>query len=275
MNLFEKISEWWHGKYAPYEFTEESPIVGVHHDRHSTARLVSWFLRWKVLATIGTIIVGVAGIISAFYAVRTYHNPPPSPPSAITAQPKSEYQSRNLTNNNPIKRDSNKLSHPQPPPVKEKLIDPPKTVQPQQINAPNSAISIGQSGGITAHTINVGQQERRVMPDQREILIQKLKNSSIHPIEVSFSSGVPEQRHFAEAIIEALKAAGCEIIISSAVQWVTPYTSGVAVIMNSDTQPKGAGILQRAFKEAKIDTQWYGYPDAKRDIFRIIVSAMP
>lgn len=150
-----------------------------------------------------------------------------------------------------------------------------KSLPTQQINAPNSAISIGQSGGVTAHTINVGRQERRVMPDQRDILIQKLKNTSIHPIEISYSSGETEQRHFAEAIVEALKAAGCEVIVDSPVHLATPYRSGVAVIINSEIQPKGSGVLQRAFKEAKIDTQWYGYPTAKRDLFRIIVSSMP
>jgi len=38
--------------------------------------ITKWPLWWKVLATIGTVIVGIAGIISAYYAFLSYHNPP-------------------------------------------------------------------------------------------------------------------------------------------------------------------------------------------------------
>jgi len=159
MNLFDKISEWWHGKSTPHEYTEDSPIIGIHHERHWTARFISWLLRWKVLATIGAAVVGIAGIISAYYAVRTYHNPP-NPPANIAPQPKSENQSPKLTDKNPNKRDSNKVVNSQSPPIQVKPAEVAKAVPLQSAEKNVAVTSYGQRGGITAETVTINLEQQ-------------------------------------------------------------------------------------------------------------------
>ncbi len=261
MNLFEKISQWWHGKSTPYESQD---FGGLHYERHWTARLISWLLERNPIKTIGVFIVGVAAIVSAYYAVLAYHKPP-QPPPAKAAQPETNNQRTDLTDKNPIKGDSNKPSHPQPPQRKEKPVEPTKTVPPQTINAPNSAISINQSGGVTAHTVNI-QQDRSITPEQQTIIINRLQQLEKDSIEICYSSGSPEQRKFAESLIVPLKTAGFNIIDTSSLSVHTPYGGGLSVIINSaQPYPKGAIALQKAFLEAKIESTWYGQPGYKRD----------
>jgi hypothetical protein len=146
------------------------------------------------------------------------------------------------------------------------------------INAPNSAISVGQTGGVTAHTVNIGQQERKITADQQQILINRLKTVQVATIKVDYSKGIPEENHFAQSIIAALKAAGCNVVDTADMQQLfTPYGNGLHVVINNNKPPypKGAVALQRAFMEAKIDAYWYGQPEMRNAEIWIYVGPMP
>lgn len=56
-------------------------------------------LGWKILATLGTAVVGIAGIISAYYTVKAYYYPPNSTPQN-TAQTTTSNQ---ITTLQPLK----------------------------------------------------------------------------------------------------------------------------------------------------------------------------
>jgi hypothetical protein len=74
----------------------------------------NWPMWWKVLAAIGGIIVGIAGIVSAYYTVRAYYYPP-NPQTQNNAKANTENKGTNLTNNDPVKRNSNNSIHYQKP----------------------------------------------------------------------------------------------------------------------------------------------------------------
>ena len=142
----------------------------------------------------------------------------------------------------------------------------------EQINAPNSVISVGQQGGITAHTVNLAPQPRRVSPEQRDILVGRLKPLSLQSIHISYGKADPEQKKYAEDLIDALRAAGCALKISSALTMITPYEKGLTFEVNSTPPyPNGSANLQNALKEAHIDSQWIASPDMKRDVIWMVV----
>ena len=70
----------------------------------------NWPMWWKVLAAIGGAIVGIAGIVSAYFTVRAYYYPP-NPPAQNNAKTNPKNEGTNLTNNDPIKRNSNNSIH--------------------------------------------------------------------------------------------------------------------------------------------------------------------
>jgi hypothetical protein len=140
------------------------------------------------------------------------------------------------------------------------------------IIAPNSVISIDQKGGITAHTVNLAPQARRVTPEQRAILLRALKPLSLQSIKISYGEADPEQKQFAEDLTEALRAAGCILEVSSALHMTTPYEKGLTFEVNSTPPyPRGSDTLQKALNEAHIDSQWVGTPDMKRDVIWMVV----
>lgn len=181
--------------------------------------------------------------------------------------------------------DQNQTSRPMP--TKSKKTIPGKTADtslsaptpenkqaPQQpaINAPNSVISINQQGGITAHTVNMAPQSRHVSPEQRAILVAALKPFCPQAISISYGEADPEQKKFAIELIDALRAADCRLEISSALLMLTPYEKGLTFEVNSaPPYPKGADILQRALRDAKIDSHWIGTTEIKRDVIWMVV----
>jgi len=70
----------------------------------------NWPIWWKVLAAIGGTIVGIAGIISAYYTVRAYYYPP-NPPAQNNPKTYPKNERTNLTNNDPVKRNSYNSIH--------------------------------------------------------------------------------------------------------------------------------------------------------------------
>lgn len=171
-----------------------------------------WPLWWKVLATIGTAIVGIAGIVSAYYAVRSYHNPP-SPPANIEPQSKPENQTAKLTNKNPIKRDTNKPSNIQNPPTQVPQTEAVSATPPQQINAPNGVVSINQQGGITAKTVNINLRPaaRHLSQEQRASLLNSLRTLSGSKLTITSISGTKEAANYATEILTVINEAGISI----------------------------------------------------------------
>lgn len=264
MSLWSKISEWYNGKEVITEYDNEDQSViilpSIHTDYHWTAKCARatvklCFSHWQ------WIIMFVLAVIGLVFNYPTFHQFIHPKPAAETTRPQKETETNKFNNSQTIVQKTS------PPP---KIISQPETQQvkseqKQQINAPNSAISINQSGGVTAHTINI-QQDRRITPEQQIIIINRLKELPKDVIEISYSSGSPEQSKFAESLIAPLKTAGFDLMDTSGLFQLTPYGGGLSVITNDKPPyPKGATALQKAFTEAKIEAKWYGIPEFKRD----------
>ncbi len=108
---------------------------------------------WWMLATIGTALVGIAGIISAYYAVRTYHYPP-NPPTQNNTTTNPEDKGADLAHNEPHKRKANETASPQKAPAVQNMKDSPGGIQigvnqgPVTINATPYNHSINASSVI-------------------------------------------------------------------------------------------------------------------------------
>lgn len=118
---------------------------------------------------------------------------------------------------------------------------------------------------------NPAPQARRVTPEQRAFLVKALKPLSPQNIKVLYSTADPEQKQFAEDLIEALRAAGWVLEVTSAQDVRTDLDEkGLTFAVNSTPPyPKGSDILQRALKEAHIDSKWV--PNRKRDEILMVV----
>lgn len=185
----------------------------------------NWPLWWKILAAIGTAIVGTAGIISAYYTVKGYYYPP-NPPAQNAAQPAANNQSATLTYKNPIKRDSNKLAHSQNPPTQEELIETTKTIPAPQIYAPNGVVSVNQQGGITANTVNINKPIKKysfsgamtIIEGNRIAAYQGEKADAFNKLLT-----LEKERQYTELL------AVCKKEIAETPEWLTPYLfQGVA-----------------------------------------------
>ena len=211
-----------------------------------------WPLWWKVLATIGTAIVGIAGIVSAYYAIQTYHNPP-NPTANIAPQPQPENQGTKLTDKYPVKRDTNKLVHSQRSPIQEKPIEESKVFPSQQINAPNSVISVNQQGGITAKTVNVNllPPARHLSQEQRISLLNSLSSLSGSRLTITSISGTKEAANYAAEIVSVINEAGISVE-RNLIGIMAPPVYGIVVSPDSRLLPFRTA-MQTALIEFQVD----------------------
>lgn len=149
------------------------------------------------------------------------------------------------------------------------------------INTENSIISLNQSDGITAKTVikadivNIAPQNRRINQEQLKILLPTLKLFSTK-IKVTYATSNKEQKQFAEDIINALKVAGCNFESSFSPIMITPYGDGLHFAVNSKKPyPVGSFELQRALKDAHINSLWYEVPELPHNTLLIVIGEQP
>lgn len=157
-----------------------------------------------------------------------------------------------------------KEEKPKPPPVMENKDSPPPSI---------NITSVNQSGGITAHTVNMAPQPRHLSETQRQKIVQLLKSApKIAPLAIAYGEADAEQKQFALEVIEVLREAGCELEVSSAVMMVTPYASGLNFEVNQEQPyPAGADWVQKAFNEAGVPSKWFATPDMKKGKIWVVI----
>lgn len=95
--------------------------------------------------------------------------------------------------------------------------------------------SINQQGGITAHTVNVGAQQRSLanMPKLKASLLSDLPRN--RPINVEYSMGDAEAGNLAAELYEFLKANGFRLAYPALSQAVYQIPQkGVSVVPETD-----------------------------------------
>jgi hypothetical protein len=229
-----------------------------------------------------TIVFGLIASLGVMYAI--YHPDVKKSPYKEASQPQKQESNKPLT--------SAEVKHSPSPPLPHKVADhkntettpissdAPKT---QQINAPNSVMSIDQKGGVTtgtvinANTVNLAPQKRRISPEQLEILLPALKTLCATKVKIGYATGDEEQKQFAEDIINAFHVAGCNPeVVPPAVQVVSPYGKGLSFgVSINPPYPPGAAILQQALNKARIESNWYGFPAMSRDSLVVHVGERP
>lgn len=269
MSIWSKIAEWYKEKNVlVHDDHPTMPSFSIEDHSSPFAKATRKLIKLITTHWIGIVTtIGVIATVIGTFRPQTPapQAPPQNKPQTAASQPKTE---------NIEKIIPKEIQKQSPPPKKISQPETQVKSEPkQQINAPNSAISINQSGGVTAHTINVGQQEWLVSPEQQAILVKSLNKTPVDPITVSFSYGNSEQRHFAESLIKALRSAGCEITVHAPETLMIPYGPGISVLIRADKPPypKGSVALQKAFEDAKIDSLWYGAPNLAKDSGNIAI----
>lgn len=118
-----------------------------------------------------------------------------------------------------------------------------------------SALSVNQSGGITAGTINYLPPQRILTSEQQKILVATLK--SVCPFEVAVR-GVPgnaESLEYATQITRAIEQAGCK---TRRAKFLIDTSAGYGVwivLHDASVVPNGADALVDAFEKAGIKIQ--------------------
>lgn len=151
------------------------------------------------------------------------------------------------------------------------------------IIAPNSVVSVDQKGGITAgtvisaNTVNFVPQNRRITPEQLEILLPALKTLCGIKIRISYATGDKERKQFAEDIINAFLVAGCKPEVPPPpVVLASPYGKGLSFGVNSEPPyADGMALLQQALIKANIASEWLGFPDIPRAWLIVSVGERP
>lgn len=72
MNPIQKVKEWWHGKSTPYEYTNNSPIIGVHNERHWLPRLISKIF-YPIFSDIKWTAMFIVTVLCAVFAFPTFY----------------------------------------------------------------------------------------------------------------------------------------------------------------------------------------------------------
>lgn len=149
---------------------------------------------------------------------------------------------------------------------------PPPSQQTASMYAPNSNIFMGSNTGTVNQTVNIAPQPRHLSQQQRAVLINTLNPISMNNISISYGEADREQKQYAMELIDTLKAAGCNLEISSALYMMTPYEKGLTLEVNSTPPyPHGAAILQQALKDAHIPAEWVGTTGMARDKIWMVV----
>lgn len=140
---------------------------------------------------VGAWIVGIATVVATAVAILQYLNVPPP------AAKKAEVSTRSAEN-----QPQDQVTAPDSMPKTEPT---PMPQEPKNINI----TSINQSGGITAHTVNVGPQPRTITPQFEQELIRVI--AGYKKVTVTCVLGDGEGFQFASAITNYLKAKGINV----------------------------------------------------------------
>jgi len=150
--------------------------------------------------------------------------------------------------------------------TKEEGIENMNEKQVPTINANNSVVSVNQQNGITAHTVNVGRQDRVITQEQQAIIIRLLKPEIKDRIKIAYTSKSEEQLKLGQSLILALKSSGFDVTGENDLHLTTTYRAGLSVVVNEiPPYPKGSFALQKAFAEANIKAEWFGDSQIVRD----------
>jgi hypothetical protein len=118
-----------------------------------------------------------------------------------------------------------------------------------------SVTSYNQSGGITAHTVNLGPKPRRLSNEQREILLQQLPNSGNISIEVMM--GISDGHIFQSDFIDVFSRAGWQVATAIHAGF---KNLGVSVRVTILEESSLTVAVIEALKSAKIDFDFQVQP---------------
>ena len=150
---------------------------------------------------------------------------------------------------------SGKISIPFPHEEEEKML---KNKEDKPISIGNVTgdvvISQNQSGGITAHTVNIGPQTRKLTKEQEITFVEYLKNNPKGDIIIEVKGPDKEPNEFANQLEELFKQSGWNIT-AHPISLVGNYDAkGMALLVHSkETAPPYINYLYRAFKTIGID----------------------
>ncbi len=120
----------------------------------------------------------------------------------------------------------------------------------------NAVISQNQSGGITAHTVNVGPQARKLTKEQKVAFVDYLRNNPKGDIIIEVKGPDKEPNDFANELEELLKQSGWNIR-GHMTSLVGNYDAkGMGLLVHSkESAPRYINSLYRAFKRIGMDIQ--------------------
>jgi len=100
-------------------------------------------------------------------------------------------------------------------------------------------------------------QDRRITPQQREIILKELKGFG-ELFEVHFSSGDPEIARYASDIIEVMKAAGFNVQPHTAINLILAGvpTVGLSITVDPKRLPPNAILMQSVLNKAGVQAKW-------------------
>ena len=115
-------------------------------------------------------------------------------------------------------------------------------------------ISQNQSGGITAHTVNVGPQARKLTKEQKITFVEYLKNNPKGDIIIEVKGPDKEPNDFANELEALLKESGWNIT-AHPISLVGNYNAkGMALLVHSkESAPPYIDYLYRAFENIGIN----------------------
>jgi hypothetical protein len=143
-----------------------------------------------------------------------------------------------------------------------------------------SALSFGQSGGITAGTVNVDSHPDLVMSDvQRESALSEIGASSMDGISISVlvtNQATPKNFAFARQLEKLLRDAGASVSESSAYMSVldsgVPASKGLTFMMSKKYEGlvNKLGLALRNVRVVSCPLQ--GYEQSNDNVFQIVVT---
>lgn len=145
--------------------------------------------------------------------------------------------------------------------------------------SPNQSAGVTDNTLLQTNSVNTESGKRRISQEQLKILVPAMKKVCSNTIEIAYAIGDPEQKQFAEDIINAFHSAGCNPEIPQPPTKLIMQgfgQKGLSFGLNiNPPYPSGSEELSQAFNEIGIESKWIGFHDFPRNFLLVYVGERP